>query len=94
MLQEKLEFVTDGVDNNGDGILRVDHLTHAGNGDNLWQWSLVPDIQDTIEQQIVPVEIIGTRVFSRKEPSFVLNNRPEIQNLFIVFKYTGVRICG
>ena len=46
------------MDDNDDGTFRVDHLIRAGNGDEIWHRPPgCDDIQDTTEQQIVPVAV-------------------------------------
>ena len=67
------------LNDNGDGTFRVDHLMHAGTGDEIWQPPHeTDDIQDTIEQQIVPV----TWNVSSRKPHFVLGNAIEIEDIF------------
>ena len=51
----------------------------AGTGDEIWQRpNGTDDIQDTIEQQIVPV----TWNVSSRKPHFVLSNAIEIEDIF------------
>ena len=51
----------------------------AGTGDEIWQQPHgTDDIQDTIEQQIVPV----TWNISSRKPHFVLSNAIEIEDIF------------
>ena len=62
-----------------DGTFWVDHLMRAGTGDEIWQGPHgTDDIQDTIEQQIVPV----TWNVSSRKPHFVLSNAIEIEDIF------------
>ena len=39
-------------------------------------------IQDTTEQQIVPVAVSGTWDFSKRKPSFVIDNSKDIEETF------------
>ena len=67
------------LNDNGDGTFRVDHLMRAGTGDEIWQRPHgTDDIQDTIEQQIVPV----TWNISSRKPHFVLSNAIEVEDIF------------
>ena len=67
------------LNDNGDGTFRVDHLMCAGTGDEIWQRPHgTDDIQDTIEQQIVPV----TWNVSSRKPHFVLSDAIEIEDIF------------
>ena len=61
----------------------MDHLVHAGTGDETWQQPHgTDDIQDTIEQQIVPVTVSAAWDFSRRKPCYILSNTPEIEDMF------------
>ena len=67
------------LNDNGDGTFRVDHLMRAGTGDEIWQRPHgTDDIQDTIEQQILPV----TWNVSSRKPYFILSNAIEIEDIF------------
>ena len=69
------------LDDNEDGTFRVDHLICAGTEDEIWHRPPgSDDIQDTIEQQIVPVTVSGTWDFSKRKPSFLIYNANEIRD--------------
>ena len=71
------------MDDNDDGTFRGDHLIRAGNGDKIWHRPPgCDDIQDTTEQQIVPVAVSGTWDFSKRKPSFVIDNSKDIEETF------------
>ena len=54
----------------------------AGTGDEIWQWPPgTDDIQDTIEQQIVPMTVSGTGDFLRRKLHYVLSNIIEIEDI-------------
>ena len=83
MEENKRWYIGFYLDDNGNGTFRVDHLTRAGTGDETWQRPPgTNDIQDTMEQQIVPVAVSGTWVFSQRKPCYILNDAPEIETVF------------
>ena len=60
----------------------MDHLTRIGTEDETWQRPPGnDDIQDTIEEQIVPVTALGIWDYSQTKPYFLLSNALEIEHV-------------
>ena len=71
------------IDTNGDETFRVDHLDRAGAGDKYWKRPTgYDDIQDTSEEQVVPVDVRGEWDFTAEKPRFIVFNDSEIQERF------------
>lgn len=67
-----------------EGCFRVDHLTRTGPGDEVWQRPPgSDDVQEVIQQQVVPVALHGSWDFSNlRKPQFIVTNTHEVVETF------------
>ena len=69
--RKKRWYIKFYLGDNGDGTFRGDHLTRVGTGDKTWQRPPgSDDIQDTIEEQIALVTVLGIWDYSQTKPFF------------------------
>ena len=71
------------LDVSDDETFRVDHLVRSATGSQLWERPPESDdIQDTTYRQIVPVAVAGHWDFSKRKPTYIVENSEEIQQTF------------
>ena len=64
-----------------DGTFRVNHLVHAGDNNN-WIAPINDDIQDVVNQQVVPVTVVGEWDYKRRTAKYILGNADDIETVF------------
>ena len=61
----------------------MDHLKRSGAGDKYWvRPTGVDDIQDIVEEQVVPIDVSGDWDFTTETPRFIVFNHADIQERF------------
>ena len=76
-------FVGFYLDGNGDETIRVDHMAKKGNAcKDKWIRPRQEDIQDVVEQQILPCNVVGEWDMSTRSDVFIVQNAAEIQESF------------